>query len=239
MKERSGVGNSLSLPIGHDGVCLRTISPSPVELRHADKNKSDYLAWVHDLGRYKVAGKTLIASLKKFENISFWWMTAIAAKSPFEADYVYTFFKLRELDRLYSDRQCTGMIYCGNDRALHQTLRGWCREMGHSYVQHRIGKTRELTSEKGVKRWLRKLPFWFQALAHLTKKWYLRYRHVNAIHASEARSLKKHRRYYRHVFSKHRHEKNAAGNLLVEVLGKFAFGFGRVTIQDQLGLVLF
>ena len=34
--------------------------------------KKEYLAWVYDLGKYKVEGQTLISFLKIFDNFSFW-----------------------------------------------------------------------------------------------------------------------------------------------------------------------
>ena len=60
-------------------------------------------------------------------------MTSIAIKSPFENDSVYTVFKLRALENLYFERKCSGLIYCGNNKALHQTLQAWCQKMEHPY----------------------------------------------------------------------------------------------------------
>jgi surface carbohydrate biosynthesis protein (TIGR04326 family) len=154
-------------------------------------NKRDYLTWVKSLGQYKVGGKTLTNSLKLFGNISFWWMTVIAVKSPYEANYVYTVFKLRELERLYSKYKCSGLIYCGSDRSLHRTLQGWCAEMGHFYQKYHIRKTVDSAHTKDTRKWLHKLPFVIQAFAYLIKKWYLRYRHVNSICSDKAEQLKK------------------------------------------------
>ena len=70
--------------------------------------KKDYLAWVYDLGQYKVNGQPLTSYLKLFENLSFWWLTVIAAKSPFRSPHIYQLFKLRAVESLYFEKQCNG-----------------------------------------------------------------------------------------------------------------------------------
>lgn len=150
--------------------------------------KTEYFAWVHDLGRTPVGGKTLVAFLKVFDNLSYWWMTSIAIKSPFESDLLYTVFKLRTLERLYLEQNCSGLVYCGNDRALHQTLQNWCRKLGHPYKRFRTAK-KMVPKKKGIRKWLRKFPCWVQALIYLIKNWYLCYRHVISIRPDKAKQL--------------------------------------------------
>ena len=82
----------LNVPASHESIPQRTEE-------QAREIKTEYFAWVHDLGRTRVRGKTVIASLKTFDNLSYWWMTSIAVKSPFENDSLYTVFKLRTLER--------------------------------------------------------------------------------------------------------------------------------------------
>ena len=156
----------------------------------ASEIKAEYLAWVHDLGRTPVGGNTLAASLNVLDNLSYWWMTSIATKSPFDSDSLYTVFKLRMLERLYLEQNCSGLLYCGNDQALHQTLQNWCRKLGHPYKRSRITK-KVVQKGKGAKEWLRKLPYWCQALAFLVKNWYLRYRHVISICPNRAKQIQK------------------------------------------------
>ena len=173
----------LNVPASHESIPQRTEE-------QAREIKTEYFAWVHDLGRTRVRGKTVIASLKTFDNLSYWWMTSIAVKSPFENDSLYTVFKLRTLERLYLEQNCSGLVYYGNDHALHQTLQGWCREQGHPYKRFRTAKKRA-PKETGIRNWLRKSPYWFQAFIYLIKNWYLRYRHIDSIRPDEARQLQK------------------------------------------------
>ena len=56
------------------------------------KIKAEYLAWVHDLSQISVNQETLVAFLKVLDNLSYWWMTSLVIKSPFEGDSLYTIF---------------------------------------------------------------------------------------------------------------------------------------------------
>ena len=173
----------LNVPASHESIPQRTE-------QRAREIKTEYFAWVHDLGRARVRGKTVVASLKVFDNLSYWWMTSIAVKSPFGNDSIYAVFKLRALERLYLEQNCSGLVYCGNDHSLHQTLQDWCGKQGHPYKRFRTVK-KKVPRETGIRNWLRKLPYWFQALVYLVKNWYLRYRHVDSICPDEARELQK------------------------------------------------
>lgn len=156
----------------------------------AENIKEEYLAWVHDLGRVKVGGKTLVAALKVSDNLSYWWMTSIAIKSPFDNDSLYAVFKLRVLERLYLQGNCNGLVYCGNDFALHHILRNWCENLGHPYKQIRT-KTNVSAKEKGVRKWLRKFPDWVQALAFLLKHAFFRYRHIKSLDPNRIEQIRK------------------------------------------------
>ena len=104
--------------------------PQKVE-EQALQLKNDYLAWVYDLGRYKVNNQTLPFHLQLFENLSFWWTTEIAAKNPFISPNIYQVFKLRALEQLYLEKGCEGLVYCGNNQIMHQIFQDWCQKIGH------------------------------------------------------------------------------------------------------------
>jgi surface carbohydrate biosynthesis protein (TIGR04326 family) len=142
--------------------------------------KNDYLAWVYDLGRYKIKSQTLTSYLQVFENFSFWWMTKIAAKSPFSSPDIYQVFKLRALEQLYLERECEGLIYCGNNKILHQIFQDWCQKLGHSYKQIPDKRCTDTSERAGINKLISNFPFWFQAFLHLVSKWFLNYRHIRS-----------------------------------------------------------
>ena len=140
--------------------------------------KNDYLAWVYELGQYKVNNQTLTSFLQFFENFSFWWMTKIAAKSPWRSPGIYRVFKLRALEQLYLERQCEGLIYCGNNRIMHQIFQDWCQKLGHPYKQIPEKRCHNKSEQVGAKRFIRNLPFWFQTFLYLVRNWFASYRHI-------------------------------------------------------------
>ena len=140
--------------------------------------KNDYLAWVYDLGRYKVDGQTLISYLQFFENLSFWWMTKVAAKSPFLSPGIYQVFKLRALEKLYLEIGCEGLIYCGNNKTLHQIFQDWCQKLGHPYKQISGKRCIDKSERTGIKKLVFSLPFWLQAFLYLVRGWLMGCRHI-------------------------------------------------------------
>ena len=171
----------LNVPESHESIPRRMEDQSL-------KIKTEYLAWVYDLGQTSVNGKTLISTLNFLDGLSYWWMTSIAVKSPFENDCIHTIFKLRALEKLYLERGCKGLIYYGNNLTLDRTLQGWAKKLGHNYKKFRQ-KKKLFPTEKGLRRWLRKLPHWMQALVYLLKNWWERYRHIRSIGASAAKKI--------------------------------------------------
>ena len=142
--------------------------------------KNDYLAWVYDLGQYKVENQTLTSYLKFFENFSFWWMTKIAAKSPFSSPGIYQVFKLRALEQLYLEKECEGLIYCGNNQTVHQILQDWCQKLGHPYKRISEKACHTKSEWTGINKIIFNLPFWFQAFLYLVRNWFVRYRHIRS-----------------------------------------------------------
>ncbi|MCH7608657.1 MAG: hypothetical protein IIC94_08870, partial [Chloroflexi bacterium] len=50
--------------------------------QHGERLRRKYLAWVHDVGEAKIAGKRLIDHLALGDGLSYWWLTSIVEKSP-------------------------------------------------------------------------------------------------------------------------------------------------------------
>ena len=140
--------------------------------------KKEYLAWVYDLGQYKIKGQTLISFLKIFDNFSFWWMTKIAAKSPFLSPCIFQVFKLRALEKLYFEKECKGVVYCGNNLDLHEIFKKWCKELGHPYRRFSNQRCVAKSSKTGTKRVVSRLPFWLQAFLYVVSRWINCCRHI-------------------------------------------------------------
>lgn len=106
--------------------------------KYAKELRSDYLAWIHDIGESLIGGKSLRSRLAVDKNISFWWQTILAQKSPFVGSSIKNVFKLRIMEKLYLESKCHGIILCSSDQKIHLILSAWCAKMGHPYKRIRI-----------------------------------------------------------------------------------------------------
>ena len=158
---------------------FRDSIPQKVQEQSANIKK-EYLAWLFRLGKTKVGNKTLIEFLKIFDNFSFWWMTRVAEKSPLKSPCIYQVFKLRALELLYLEKNCRGLLYFGNDLKLHNILKAWCRELGHSYRRVSSKKCEVKSKEAGLRGIVSRFPHCFQALNFLLYLWYKRFRHLRS-----------------------------------------------------------
>jgi surface carbohydrate biosynthesis protein (TIGR04326 family) len=95
--------------------------------------KGEFLRWLYDLGQADVNGQSLIAHLKIFDNLSFWWLTSMAEKSPFLCESIFQTFKLRTLEKIFAGKHCQGLVYHGISEPLHSVLEAWSLDLGHSY----------------------------------------------------------------------------------------------------------
>jgi surface carbohydrate biosynthesis protein (TIGR04326 family) len=144
--------------------------------------KRGFLKWLHDLGKADVDGQSLVSHLKIFDNLSFWWLTSIAEKSPFLCESIFQAFKLRTLEKIYADKHCQGLIYHGSNKPLHSALKKWSQDLGHSYKWVPSSTDSSVRTNHGFgRKIIRKLPHLLQGIAWLIKKWFDRWRHVNSV----------------------------------------------------------
>ena len=151
--------------------------------------KEEFLKWIHEFGKTKVGSQSLVSHLKIFDNLSFWWLTSVAEKSPFLCESIFQIFKLRTLERIYSDNHCHSLVYHGNNKPLDSVLRAWCLELGHPYKQISPSSNSSICFRGSFcKKLFQKLPYILQGFAWLIKRWFERWRHVNPTQPSAEKS---------------------------------------------------
>ena len=124
--------------------------------------KAEFLRWLHELGKAEVDGQSLVSHLELFDNLSFWWLTSVAEKSPFLCESIFRVFKLRVLEKIYADKQCQGLVYRGNSKPLHSVLKAWSLDLSHSYKWAPSSVDSSVRSRDGFARKLiRELPHFF------------------------------------------------------------------------------
>jgi surface carbohydrate biosynthesis protein (TIGR04326 family) len=144
--------------------------------------KTEFLSWLHELGQAEVHGQPLVSHLKIFNNLSFWWLTSVAEKSPFLCPSIFQIFKLRTLEKIYTDKHCQGLVYHGNSESLHSVLKAWSLDLGHSYKWFPSLTDSSARSSYGFgRKTFQKLPHLLQGIAWLINKWFTMWRHVDPV----------------------------------------------------------
>ncbi|MGB6352712.1 MAG: TIGR04326 family surface carbohydrate biosynthesis protein [Steroidobacteraceae bacterium] len=142
---------------------------------HADRLKRKYLAFIHDLGEYRVAGKRVIDHLDAGEGFSFWWMTQLAEKSPFKSPRIYDCLRLLALEEILLAHRPGALTLSSSDRALVQAISRLCRNMGIRFrMDQRSGTA---SGRKALRAVYGRLPSWLQgmmSLRHTLRRWPLR-----------------------------------------------------------------
>ena len=177
-KEGAGVFVSWSDMVVSPGIISL---PAKTEERGVDL-KGEFLRWLHELGKAEVDGQSLVSHLTIFDNLSFWWLTSVAGKSPFLCESIFQVFKLRTLEKIYTDKYCQGLIYHGNNEPLHSILKAWSRDLGHAYKWVPSSTKSSVRSNDSFgRKIILKLPYLLQGIAWLIKKWFDRWRHVSPV----------------------------------------------------------
>lgn len=142
--------------------------------QHAERLRGRYLAFVHDLGESRIAGKRIIDHLDLGDGLSFWWLTQVAEKSPFKSPRIYDCLRLLCLEDLLVDRSPVHVLLVSADRALAHAIGELCADL-------RIGFSYEAPAE-GTARWSLRAVYellpqplrGLLSLRHVLRRWPLR-----------------------------------------------------------------
>jgi surface carbohydrate biosynthesis protein (TIGR04326 family) len=96
--------------------------------RNADRLKSKYLNWIHELGESSVGGRRLIERLVLGNGLSYWWMTLLVEKSPYKSP-ISDAVRLLALDEILAARKPARVRYVGPPGWLQESVRALCRRM--------------------------------------------------------------------------------------------------------------
>lgn len=142
---------------------------------HAERLRSKYLAFIHDLGETRIAGRRLVEHLDRGNGFSFWWLTQLAEKSPLKSPRLYTCLRLLALEEMILERRPPAIRLRSADSELAQAMRKLCEQLAIPFSWKREP---DPTGGWSARRIYRELPAPTRALAtfvrHLASAWPLR-----------------------------------------------------------------
>ncbi len=140
---------------------------------HADRIRSKYLAFIHDLGESLVAGRRVIDHLDFGDGFSFWWMTTIAEKSPLKSPRIYDCLRMIALEEMLAGMPPSPLTLVSSDRSLAQAMQATCRNLKTGFKWEHRGARRNW-SLRSVYVALPYVPKAVLSLRHVVARWPLR-----------------------------------------------------------------
>jgi surface carbohydrate biosynthesis protein (TIGR04326 family) len=140
---------------------------------HAERIRSRYLAFVHDLGASLVDGRQVVEHLDTGEGFSFWWMTTIAEKSPLKSPRIYDCLRMLALEEMLVASLPASLTLVSADSALAEAMRATCGHLKIGFSWQRRGAG----SGWSLRKLYECLPYTLKALLslrHVAMRWPLR-----------------------------------------------------------------
>lgn len=142
---------------------------------HAERLRTKYLAFIHDLGESKIKGRRIVEHLDIGEGFSFWWMTKLAEKSPFKSPKIYDCLRLMALEEVLLERRPAKLDLKSSDRDLAHAICNLCQSLNIVFSWALAGDNKAHWS---LRQLYRNLPHSVQGLIvflrHIFSRWPLR-----------------------------------------------------------------
>lgn len=97
---------------------------------HAERIRARYLAFVHDLGETRIAGRRLVDHFTIETGFSLWWMIRIPEKSPFKSPRIYDCLRLLALEEILLERKVSSLTLHTADADLMEAIGQLCSGLG-------------------------------------------------------------------------------------------------------------
>jgi surface carbohydrate biosynthesis protein (TIGR04326 family) len=142
---------------------------------HADRLRAKYLAFIHELGEYRIGDKSVADHLDPGDGFSLWWMTLLAEKSPLKSPRIYDCLRLLALEEILLGSLPASLTLVSSDRALAQAIARLCQNLKIDFRFRRCARSGERRTVS--RRIYEAAPGWLQgliSLRHSLRHWPLR-----------------------------------------------------------------
>lgn len=103
---------------------------------NAERLRTKYLSWIHDLGESRIGDKRLIDHLAFADGLSYWWMTLLVEKSFYKSP-ISDAIRLLALEEIVVRQRPDNIRLVSADKSLHEAIARLCRGLGIVYERER------------------------------------------------------------------------------------------------------
>jgi surface carbohydrate biosynthesis protein (TIGR04326 family) len=141
-----------------------------------DLIRSKYLAWVYELGAYKIKNKKVSDYFSFNDGFSYWWMTLFVEKSPWTQPSIIDAIRLFALNEIINKEKPEIIHLVSANHNLHQIIKGICKQSVINY--NWVKSPKIIPASFGLKNIYHILPLpvqsFFEIFRYLYKRWPLR-----------------------------------------------------------------
>lgn len=138
---------------------------------HGERLRGKYLAWVHDLGEYRIGGRRIIDHLSFGDDLSYWWLTPIVEQNPWKSPVIIDAIRLFALEEMLKQKNMGRLRLVSANQQLHYAVRDLCGSLNIGYEWQRVPSSHRLS----LLQIFRAMPSWARggvSLArHLKTRW--------------------------------------------------------------------
>ena len=139
--------------------------PSYIE-SNAERIRSKYLAFIHDLGESKINAKRIIDHLDMGNGFSFWWMTLLAEKCPLKSPGIYDALRLLALEEILIEKKPSRFVCNSANRDTATAIKVLCKNLSIDFSWSAYPKKKALWTSQRIYRFL---PYPLQGFLSLIK----------------------------------------------------------------------
>lgn len=144
---------------------------------NAESLRARYLAWVYQLGEFRINGVRLVDHLRVRTGFSYWWLTLIAEKCNFsKSPHITDAIRLFAFSDWADFKALESLTLVSSSRPLALCLQDWCQSRGIRYIWQRLPA--RIVERSIARRTFYRLPPAFRALVWLFRyslaRWALR-----------------------------------------------------------------
>ncbi|MBA3655792.1 MAG: hypothetical protein H0W69_00395 [Gemmatimonadaceae bacterium] len=134
--------------------------------KNAERLRSRYAEWIHDLGEFRVDGISVVEHLAIYPDLSYWWLTLLVEKSPWKSPAIVDAVRLLAVEEILTAMRPVKVVLVSSNSSVCESISGLCEALRMDFSWQRL--TPPASSRWGKRRIYRSLPPVARGLVHLT-----------------------------------------------------------------------